>query len=198
MAAITGERGLEARGQGKSRPAPVGWRVGTVAPVAACRLAHGPVPCRAARRARRRCGRRAPPRHGERAAVGAVEPFRGGGHRRRFARVDRVGLRALGPMADPIAATADAGALRLDHVQRQHGGDGGVGGAASGAQYLDPGGGGTRVGGADHALCRGFDGGYGLARLDRCSKRQRQRRHGQEPVLHRGDPSGRQWPPPTP
>ncbi len=64
--------------------------------------------------------------------------------------------RALGVAADHEPAAADAGALRLDHVQRQHRGDRGVGSAAALAQHLGARLCGAGIGGADDSCGLGL------------------------------------------
>jgi hypothetical protein len=77
--------------------------------------------------------------------------MRVGGFRRRLAAVDRGRRSGAGVMAHEEGAAADSGALRLDDVQRQHGGDGRVGRASALAKDLDARRGRARVGGRHHA-----------------------------------------------
>ncbi len=87
--------------------------------------------------------------HRQRLAI-HIEPIPRGGHRRGFAPID-AGEMTVAIVDQRIAAAANSGALRLDHVQRQQGRHRRVGRATALAQDLRACLGGARIGGADHS-----------------------------------------------
>jgi len=105
--------------------------------------------------------------HAERSGVGEVLPglaahqvhVRPGGERRDLPEVDHVHLPILRRVDDREAAAADAGALRLHHVEREGGRHRRVHGVSAPAHHGSAGFRGERVGGRDHAA--GRDGGEG-------------------------------------
>ena len=71
---------------------------------------------------------------------------------RRLPAVIGVDSAGLGGVMDQEGAAADARRLRFDQAQHHLGGDGGVDGAAPGAQHVQPRFGGQGMAGDDHVL----------------------------------------------
>ncbi len=125
---------------------------------------------------------------GERLAVRAEEQLRRGAGRRGLATVEieeRLGGRVEG---EQEGAAADAGGLRLDHVERHLRGDGRIDGAASLPQDGEAGLGGERVGRHHHLPLRRDEGlgacqiarALGLLVGERAGAKSQQRRNGHD------------------